>query len=362
MLTIQPPFIGKYFSNNSKITSKNVFFKSFYLSWEDALWHVLKVYNFKKGSVVMVPQFYCGNVVEHMVEHGLKVVTYPVDKYLVTKNKIFRQILLKTKPSIVIVFHPVGIQNMLIKNHKQWASALPAKTVLIEDCVHQIIDPKSIRFINKRHLFIDSLRKVVPVQGSFVYSRQKLPDISGWQNFITLPYRVGVFVLWIIMQINLIQAHFSKSKNLEKLFNKLAEISMLTGYKLIGSNRLASPGIFFMKKISEKINITLIKKSKILQAKIYKTKIKHLLKTGKFWLPKISKSDYSNLRGFPLIIDISMAYKFLNYMRASGVFLRFELNDSAWSAGQKIVYLPMGLHVSSADVSLIIKLINGFKS
>lgn len=355
MFAIQPPLISNYFLSKQKVTKQKTFFKSFFLSWEDALWHILKIHKLKSGSVVLVPEFYCGNVEEHMRDHGLKIINYPVDKYLVTDIKRFKKILSNTKPDIVVIFHAVGIQNALIKNYRQWISMLPTKTILIEDCVHKVIDPKEIKFLTKHHYFIDSLRKVVPIQGSFVYSAGEIPKIGFWQKFVTFPYRLVVFTFWLFMQINLFLAHYSKNKTLEKVFNNLAEVSMLIGYKIIGSNRLASPGVSLMQNYFEKINTPLIKKMKFIQVQIYKSKLKRVLDSGKFWLPSISQNDYPNLRGLPLIMDLSVSDKFINYMRKNGVLVRYELNDSKWSDRQKIVYLPMGLHINNSSINFIVK-------
>jgi hypothetical protein len=356
MIAVQPPFIKNYFSDSKKLPAKSGVNRTFFLSWEDALWHLVSVKNIKKGSTVMLPDFFCGNVADHMIEHGLKVKYYPINGKLEVNFSKFLKILKKEKPSILVIFHPVGIESgLLIK--KQWLRFLSEKTVLIEDSVHRVIDPQKIKFISKNHFLIDSLRKVVPVQGSFLYSTDQIPQVSLNQTLLTFVYRSTVFIEWAFMQINLVFAYRIKNKRISKIFGRFSEESMLRGYDVIGKSHLASPGIKFMENLADKINIERIKNAKEMQFKLYKSGIKKT--SGKnFWLPVMKLRDGKNLRGFPLIMKNNVADKFLKYMRDAGVLLRFELNDSSWSEKQKIVYLPMGLHLKTGDIRYIINLLN----
>lgn len=372
MLAIHPPFIFKYFSKNSSSTeAKNSIFvdtlansptspkviKTFYLSWEDALWHLLSVYKIKKGSKVLVPDFFCGDVLNNMQKHGLKIEYYPVDHLLKTDILKFKKILLKTKPSILIMFHAVGIDNQLMESAKLWIKLLPEKSFLIEDCVHKILRDSQVRFLNDRHFLIDSLRKVVPIQGSTVFSSVKIPSITTVQKLNTFPYRLAVLYYWICMEFNLLLAYYSNNSRLSKHFNLRAEKIMLRGYSIIGRAKSSSSGNIFMDFISNRINIDEIEKIKQKQGEKYLNNLKDLIKSKYFWIPEINKSNFKKLRGFPLIIDKKIANKFLEFLRENGLILRFELDDSKWSKKQKIIYLPMGLHISDNDVEFVINLI-----
>ncbi len=353
MLTIQPPFIRDYFTLKNNATHKT--FSRFYLSWEDALWHLLTIYNVAPGSTILVPEFYCGNVEDHMSEHDLIIATYPVDKYLYTDTQSFIKKLKQEKPAIVVVFHPVGIYNSLMDDSAKWREYLGHDTILIEDCVHKIVEHTKISFLSDRHFLIDSLRKVVPIQGSRMYSRVELPRIPTWQSPLTLPYRLLVIAYWAIMQIYLLLAYYSKSELQGQKYNLRAERAMIVGYKVIGSRKMASPGIWIMERLSQRISATRIEASKKSQAKMYLEGVRALVKSELFWTAKIKLADYSQLRGFPLIIDLSVADEFLKHLRDRGVLVRFELDDSAWSKKQKIVYLPMGIHLNKKDINKVLK-------
>lgn len=359
MLTIQPPFIREYFSTTNLPLPKHIF-RSFFLSWEDALWHLLQVYRLPNGAVILVPEFFCGNVMDHMEDHGLKVVTYRIDRYLQPIYTHFVAQLHQLQPSVVVIFHSVGITNPLMKRSTQWISSLIDECLLIEDCVHRIINPTTITFSTARHFLIDSLRKVVPIQGSNVYSPTQLPPIPLATNVATLRYRLGVHAWWSMMQFCLVLAYYTKISGWRKRLNSVAEWAMIHGYKLIGAISLPSVGNSVLRRLADHIDIEAVEKTKTWQANRYMEGVKKLLVSGDFWLPRMEVRDYENLRGFPLIMCLTIADRFLACMREAGIILRFELDDSPWSEKQKIVYLPMGLHIHKKDIAFVLNQLNRF--
>lgn len=361
MLTIQPPLIADYLASGEAIKIPKNVHRSFYLSWEDALWHILQLYVTRPGAVALVPEFYCGNVIEHMREHGLIVRTYPVNEKLQTPLNDFVTAIKQSHPDIVIIFHPVGITNPLTHQVDEWLPIVGEKAILIEDCVHRIIDPQKLYFFSHRHFAIDSLRKVVPVQGSNLYSSIPMPPTTAISQLLTTPYRLGVLVWWLIMQSFLVSAHYAKSSTLASLYNRLAEGTMLRGYKLIGKSRLPSRGIGWMDTLSRRIAIPRIEQTKSSQARLYRSALQKLIASNDhFWLPSMQVRDDKYLRGFPLIMDVDVAQDFLDYFRSTGIMLRFELNDSGWSERHKIVYFPMGPHISKLDIQKITHSLNTF--
>ena len=362
MLPIQPPLIPAFFCFDKKQPSASTaeFYKSFFLSWEDALWHLLKVYSIQNNSKVLVPELFCGDVVDNMRAHGLQRLTYAIDKYLQPNQADFIKKLQIEKPEIVVVFHAVGITNPLLKNSKKWLSYLPQNSLLIEDCVHRVINPQTLKFIAKNHYIIDSLRKVVPVQGSRVYSQQPVPKTTITTDARTAWYRLQVFFWWAVMQLFLVFVYYSKSQEIQKIGNKLAEFAMKKGYDVIGDNKQSSCGIVGMHWLSEKIDEQKIYENKIKQFQLYQRLLQPISISKHFFEIPLSKTDYSQLRGFPLGIELKKSDHFLKYVRSQNLLLRFELNDSEWSNKQKIVYLPMGLHVTNTDIEWICKVITSY--
>lgn len=360
MLPIQPPFIPQFFDfkKKPKIQPKN--FRSFYISWEDALWHLLELHKIKKNSTVMIPSFFCWDVVENMRAHGLQEIVYPVDKNFQTDPKIFAKLLKKHQPNVIVIFHAVGITNQLFENKYLWLKTLPQNAILIEDCVHKIIDPKEITFITKNHILMDSLRKVIPVQGSQVFSQFSIPQTTSKDNILTFWYRTQIIFWWTMMQFFLTVVFYSKNKKIQKIGNQLAEKSMKIGYDIIGDHNLPGAGSPIMNYLSKFIATESIKAIKQEQVGLYETKLKNLQKNSNFFIPKYAQADKKELRGFPLGIELSIAKQFLEYLRKNSILVRFELDDSIWSKKQKVVYLPLGPYVTEKDILFICNKIKNF--
>ena len=361
MFPIQPPLIPAYFNffKKQSLLSQGIH-KSFFLSWEDALWHLLKIHSVEKNSKILVPEFFCGDVIENMKAHGLQQVTYLVDKYLQPNEEDFIKKLKKEKPDIIIVFHAVGITNQLLQNTNVWLKFIQKEAILIEDSVHRVIDPQKIIFITENHYIIDSLRKVVPIQGSWAYSQSKIPKIVVVTNLQTIWYRSQVFFWWILMQFCLIIVNYSKNKLVKKWGNTLAEIAMKLGYDVIGDHKLPSCGNFGMAWLSSKLDIEKIYVVKEKQALLYSRLLKSELKKPYLFPIPFGDSDNRHLRGFPLGIELKFADSFLQYIRKNNILVRFELNDSDWSKKQKIVYLPMGIHITKNNIERVCAIISRY--
>lgn len=361
MLPIQPPFIPLYFTNifNKKNINNLNCHQTFFLSWEDALWQLLKNHKVPKGAKVLIPDYYCLDVVKNMEAHGLEYLTYEIKKDLQTNRDHFLFQLKKYKPAVIIVFHAVGIENSLLKNIK-WLDYLSEKTILIEDSVHRVIDPKQLKFVSKNHYIIDSLRKVVPIQASRVFSQQKVARSYFGNYFKTLFYRIRVLFWWTVMQFFLVTVYKTSSKTIQRYGNILAERAMEIGYEIIGDHLDSSPAPKVMQFLSRHLNIELLQSTKIMQAELYETQLADIYSRNGFFKIPFQNSDKKQLRGYPLGIELTIADKLLAHLRAANILLFFELNDSPWSTKQKIIYLPMGLHVSNKNIGHVAKTITCF--
>jgi hypothetical protein len=292
-----------------------------------------------------------------MEQHGLKVAYYPVNAKLVTPLSDLVSAIKEHQPKILVIFHPAGITNTLMKEVKAWQKYLALETIIIEDCVHKILDERKVKFVSERHFLIDSLRKVVPIQGSNVYSLVPVPEINIWQSWLTFPYRLSVLYYWITMQIWLFCSYSTRKEKWWRKVEKKANLALTKGYDLIGSNKLASPGLAIMNYLYPRIPIKKIEECKEWQAKMYTKALKPFLNSPDFWVPTMKRSDYKYLRGFPIVINLKVAEDFLVYLRDNGVFIDFGLDDGPWSKNQKIIYLPMGLHIKKDEIQNIINII-----
>jgi hypothetical protein len=307
----------------------------FYMSYEDGLWDILRKKDVKKGSKILVPEFWCGDVEVNIKAHGYKVVHYPISTSLKVNVREFKSILKKIKPEVVIVFHPFGITSNLSED-TSWVKLLGDNTILIEDCVHRIVDPEKIVFLTGKHLVIDSLRKVIPLQGSVVYGKKEFldfrPDLinGAWW------YSVKVVFYWIMMQLCL---------SIGKVDNAL--VYMDKGYALIGDNWEGAGGWLIFNLLNRFIDFDRIRKIKERQVLYYEKNI-----PKKYRIAYGSK-DRGELKGFPLFLNNWEGKKLLFYLKKNNVMTRFELIDSKWSRNDKAIGLPIGPHLKDKDIEFI---------
>lgn len=346
MISVQPTGLHHYLTSRSLVTPQNIK-HFFYSSWEDTLWDLLLYFKIPKGSVAMVPVFFCGDVVKNMERHGLKCVWYPSDENFQTDPAVFKSWLLKHKPQVIVILHAVGITNQLFAQKKLWLSALPENALLIEDSVHRIVDPKNIRLIAPRHVVMDSLRKVVPVPGSNLYGDQTvLSALAPTPWWMTLPYQLQVFGWWFVFQALL-----------SLRLNTLAEKAMIAGYDVIGDSYQSGTGWPVAKLLAQHLDILKIETAKQRQVALYKKYLSPLWEDPRFFAPAFPHSDAGKLRGFPVGLRLKTADAILKKLRQKGLLVRFELNDSVWSKKNKVVYLPLGPYLNNNDITSLAQLV-----
>ena len=325
MISPQPIHLARYL--NSKRGKVPVSTKRlFYMSWEDALWDVLEKKHVEKRSYVLVPEFFCGDVESNIISHGYKICHYPVNKDLTSDSKILSEKIKFYNPKVVVILDAVGIKNKLFES-LFWMRSMGDDAILIEDSVHRVVNAQDIMFYRKNHFVIDSLRKVVPLQGSCLYGRKE--DINFWVPPVTQSwfYSLKVVSLWLLM--NLLW-HLS--------MNRIAEKIMTAGYDVIGDAKRPARGWLVFDELQRYLDFKKIYETNRKQVGIYEKELLSLLPVKITY----SKKDKKELRGWPIILDLKYAQKVLDYIRAKGLIIRFELNDSKWSKKQKIIYLPLG--------------------
>lgn len=336
MISVQPIKLVSYIGLKRNKTPK-VLRRLFYLSWEDALWDLLDKKRIPKKSYILLPDFWCEDVVINIKNHGYRVIYYSVSKDLIVSENKFLEKINKYSPQVIVVFHPIGIKSNLLKD-RRWIDTLPDGVLLIEDSVHRIVNPNNIKIFRKNHFVIDSLRKVVPLQGSNIYGRVEDLDYSSPHLFQSFSYSLKVHAFWFLMIV---------LWNLG--LNNLAEKYMKRGYDLIGDSKIPASGLFIFKFLFEFINYDKIYKIKRKQIEIYN---KYLKSDARF-----EKIDWSEMRGYPIIHHNEIADRVLKYLRSQNLTVRFELSDSLWSQAQKIIYLPLGPYLRDVEIKDIATLV-----
>ena len=340
MVSPQPIINHKYFQLRKNTYPKGI--KSlFYLSWEDALWDLMNKKDIKKGSYILVPDFYCDDVEKNIKLHRYKVGYYKINKDLTVNKKSFQSCIKLLKPQVVVIFHAVGIKNNLLENTK-WLSKITNDSILIEDSVHRTIDPKEIKIFKKNHFIIDSLRKVVPIQGSRIFGNSEDLDFDLPSIFQSMPYAMGVNILWLLMVV-------SWTLSLKRLAEKL----MLFGYDLIGNSGLSARGSILGSFLSERLNVSKIQKYKLNQVRFYEKKLRGVLPHKL----NISEEDKKHLRGYPVVLSKENSARVMKILRNNGLLVRFELDGSEWSKYRKIIFLPLGPYLNINNLTDVCSLV-----
>lgn len=360
MVPIQPTSLWSYlhFSSWEKPFYLDHFF---YVSWEDALWDILPQIgvtpSIRKHATALVPSFFCPDVVENMANHGLKSIYYPVDEHFQTDPMLFAQWLETHQPQVVVILHAVGITNQLWQHTKVWLPSLPKNCLLIEDSVHRVVNPANISLAHENHVVIDSLRKVSPVPGSNFFAMAGRFEQSA--KNVDQPYRTTVLWWWLVFQLCLGISTLIRWNPWQRFWNFRAEQTMLIGYDYIGDSSVSNNGWLWAKKIARYLDFDKIEKSKQEQVTAYNAILVTGIQTNRdtnltlFSIPNIPLTDRGLLRGFPIILPLSTAQKTLDDLRTKGLIVRFELNDCPWSQQRKVVYLPLGPHLSTNDIRKI---------
>ena len=355
-IPIQPTGLNAYLGT-SQIVIPSHLRRLFYTSWEDALWDIVNAKKIKKGAVILVPEFFCGDVVLNMKNHFLKVEWYPCDTNFQTDPKRFGQYIKKLKPSIIVIFHAVGISNKLFSEREIWINKINADTIIIEDSVNRIVDPKKINLIHPNHVVIDSLRKVSPLQGSDLYGTYNFMSFTQMKNVLTFPYSLSIFTASVVFQCLLQLTVLFKRQPIGTIFNRLAEKVMIAVYRLTGSSLQGAPGFWICNVLSRRLDIKKIEECKKRQVSQYKRGLVTLWKSHAFFKISVPSADEGLLRGFPIGIHILKSNTIKKYLRKNNFLALFELNECPWSNKQKVIYLPLGPHVSDDEIKFVIQLL-----
>lgn len=355
MLSLKPIYLHKYLDSSPRYPPKGIQ-RQFYLSYEDALWHILTQKRVAKGSVILVPEFFCGDVEDNIQNHGYCIQHYHVSKLLITSEAELIKMIRQYHPSVVVIFHAIGISNKLLSS-TNWINNLAPDSIIIEDSVHRIIDPPTISLKHPNHLVIDSLRKVMPLQGSVVYGSTKFldfPEPPLTQEFL---YRLQVTMLWVLMNFLWFGAQSVANTRLSVVFAKAANHVMGQGYALIGDRVLPAKGTPLFNYLHRFVNPRKIATIKDRQVRFYEQQLRSL-DPDIFTVPFYRRSQRGLLLAYPLILNIRHATKVLDYLHQHGLMLRFELDDSVWSRHHKVIYLPLGPHLSFANLHNIARIIS----
>ncbi len=356
MIEHYQPYLFPFLS--SKSSQPNVFTKRYYYwSWEDGLWDLLKKKNIEKGSTILVPDFYCTDVVNNIRAHGYTVAFYALDQQFQIKKQALVNSVKRSHPSVVVIFHACGITNPLVKK-RSFVHAMTKKALLLEDCVHQVLDPQSVKPVNDRHFFMDSLRKVTPLSGSFLYGTKRGMQFSQTKRLWTW-YTVQTTLLYMFFRMMLIVAHFFHKPSLAVF----AHTNVLKRHDDIIGDTLAHRGLWVVAWVAQWIQYETISRMKREQVKWYE-KYLHVLygKSSPFYRISIKRREYGNLHVYPIGLKKKMDERLLTYLKQKNIIVWPKFADSKWAKKRDVLFLPLGFHMDKGNIKRITKALVAWKN
>ena len=324
----------------SKIKSR------YYFSFEDALWDLIqKKFTGKKKIKVLVPDFYCSNVLDNIRLHGHEYVYYPLDKNFQISAGSFRRYLWLFKPDVVIIFHACGITSSLIAD-PSWLPDLPESSLIIEDSVHRLVNPEKVSLLNDRHFIVDSLRKVSPFPGSRVFASKKALSYPSSAKLISA-YSVSAFILYFVFRTFLRLGFILNSSSLviwshEKILKSHDEI--------IGDSMNPHTGFSLYLPFIRRINYKKVEDLKRKQIELYEKYLAPLYSGKKFYHLNIPDSDFGLLHVYPLGYSASPDKSLITLLHSKGIPVWFKFTDTPWSQHRAVLFLPLGFHMNEDQI------------
>lgn len=332
------PFLTKCTSQTKQAVESR-----FYHSFEDGLWHLLQHYACPKGSRILIPDFYCMDVVDNIKRHGYVPVFYPLDNHFQANAKTLRALLQKHSPCLLIIFHACGIRARIVQNIPTFLR-IP-KLLIVEDAVQRLTDPSSVDILHPRHFLMDSLRKVSPLPGSFLYGKRGyLPPLLSSADLGTYQ---GKTVLWFI----LFRIFFSigTTVNSTRLVTFAHQVLLKRHDDIIGDQWKPTPGIKGVPFLISHMAFSKIQKRKREQVLAYHAFLSH----AKFpwYIPKQLLLNADHLHVYPVCVMGKPDMKLLNILHDKGVVVWYKFTNAPWSRTRSVLFLPLGFHISKKAIS-----------
>ncbi len=322
----------------------------FFISFEDCFWNLLDSQKIKRGSTILFPNFYCLDVIENTKLHGYKAAFYNLNSNFQISTTNLDICIKKHSPSVIILFHACGITNNILKNHK-YIHMISKKILIVEDSVQKLINPNNIEIISDNHVIIDSLRKVTPLPGSFIYSTKNVINaLKIVHTHSEMKYIVMATIYFLIFRVVLLVSYISHSMILINIAHK----KLLKKHDdLIGDNQYGHFGLPIIPFLHKHINFEKIEKKKNEQVQLYIKTLTSLKLKDPWYFIDISSKDYKNLHVYPLGLKVTnetILEKIENTLKENRMPIWFKFTDSPWNKEQSVLFLPLGFHISNDEI------------
>lgn len=353
MLTYYQPFLLPFLRLKQYILPQGIT-RMHFLSFEDALWTLLASKNVPKNSVILVPDFYCMDVVENIKKHGYRTIFYPLDDHFQVSTKTLHTYINTHKPSVIIIFHACGITNKLFYD-SDFINNTCNKSILIEDSVQRLTNPPQVTILHSNHYLMDSLRKVSPLSGSFIYGKAEsftFQPQSIWEEW---QYVITTCVLYILFRVVFTVGVLIQSTRLISFAHK----KILKAHDdLIGDSRYGYKGHWHDRFLHTYFDFSKIEKLKERQSTLYR-KVLNILQD---WYPiEIPVTDYKLLHAYPVGIRMQNQKQISDielFLERNNAPVWFKFSDSPWAKSRGVLFLPLGFHVTESEIRSLASLLS----
>jgi hypothetical protein len=147
-----------------------------FVSFEDALWAFLDTAPLSTHTI-LVPDFFCTDVTSRLTERGYTIVWYALNPDLTFNEASFLNAAQGTIGA-VFLYYPMGAR-ATTPAPSWFRSHLGRQTLIIEDAADCLLEPRQVALIDDAHIVIDSLRKILPLQGARLFHALKSPVASA---------------------------------------------------------------------------------------------------------------------------------------------------------------------------------------
>lgn len=318
----------------------------YYLSFEDGLWDLLRQKGIAPGSTLLLPDFYCMDVVGNIEQHGYRVRMYALDDHFQSDRAEVLVLCHAEKAKVLFLFHACGISCRLLEDDS-FLEQLPEDLLLIEDCVHRLVDPAHVRLKSDQHFLIDSLRKDSPLPGSFLYGT------AAGLDFVQATWRFSWYFLattfWYVAFRLLLQLGFLL--NLPNLVRYAHERTLKTHDDIIGDSEKSHRGLPWVPLVHRFLNFARLERVKSAQVRQYREVLASLVNGYPEWyFVEIPQADEGRLHVFPLGYRGTDARAIEKQLHAAGCVVWFKYPDAPWSNQRQMLYLPLGFHIREREI------------
>ena len=306
------------------------------------------------GSVILIPDFYCMDVVINIKNHGFNPVYYPMDDNFQVELPILNAHISAYTPAAIILFDACGIPCLRMSEMKKLTRNNP-NIIFIQDAVHRLIEPNKVRLVAHNHYLIDSLRKVSPLPGSNIYWKTGSQTISPDTNRNEWCYRLSVHVWYVFFRVLLTTATLMR---IPRLILYAHEKTLKSHDDIVGDSTGGYAGNPLTPHILTHSHFAKVQKHKRHQVELYEKLLRNVCQNNFQWFPvTIPDKAKQELHVYPLGFrhngDMEQLKKIENLLHRQHILVWFKFPEAPWSDKRSVLFLPLGFHIRNKDIFFI---------